>query len=107
MPIKGSHNSERQRKEIDPMGPHWEEEQIKGFRDPQVYLWGFDMRAKCPNRGQEAGLRSGQGMVPSITVWAIVSPARWSDIIRTLNLFPETLFTDVTDRRLSLFILSA
>lgn len=65
VPIRGSSNIERQRKEIDPLWPHWGEEQIKGFRDPQVHLWGLDKRAKCSNRGQEERIvkRSRRGSI--------------------------------------------
>lgn len=49
---------------------------IKGFRGPQVHLQGLDMRVRCSNRGQEECVEEPSDMVLSITVWAIVSPAR-------------------------------
>lgn len=44
---------------------------------------------------------------PFLSGWAIVSPARWSSVIRTVSLFPETQFPHLTNTRLSHFILSA
>lgn len=74
------------------MWPHWEEEQIKGSSDPQVRLQGPDMRGGVQIEDKRSAYSRGprQDMDPSITVWAIVSPAMCSGIIRIVNLFPET-----------------
>lgn len=94
----------------EPVWPHWEEEQIKGSSDPQVHLQGRDMGLRDKERTR--GMHSQVGLVktwshPLLSGQATVSPARWSSVVRTMNLFPETQFPDLTNTRLSLFFLTA